>query len=94
VPRRPDAGLTPAERAGGPRSGRLTDRQRRDLAALAGDLLLRRELLGGHRACGVSDGATERLEVGSMKYLAGWCAENRPHIRRLRARIVALTTGS
>jgi pimeloyl-ACP methyl ester carboxylesterase len=76
------------------RTGRLTDRQRRDLANLAGDLLLRRELLGGHRACGVSDGATERLEVGSMKYLAGWCGENRPHIRRLRARIVAVTTGS
>ena len=76
------------------RSGRLTEAQRSELAALATDPRLRDELRRAHEDCQVSDGPTERLEVGSIDYLANWCHERRPRIQQLRARIVSLTTAS
>jgi hypothetical protein len=77
-----------------PRNGRLTETQRRELAVLATDPRLRRELRRAPGHCNVSDGAEEHLDVGSIKYLANWCNEIRPRIQYLRARIVSLTAGS
>ncbi|MET0493766.1 MAG: hypothetical protein ABW000_11625 [Actinoplanes sp.] len=75
-----------------PRAGRLTEAQRRELAVLATDPLLQHELRGRRHRCDISDGPEERLEVGSLRYLAGWCDGRRPHIAELRTRIPALTT--
>jgi len=75
------------------RSGRLTAEQRHELAVLAADPALYYELQTAPARCNVSDGPTERLEVGSARYLANWCREYRPLIARIRARIEALTTG-
>lgn len=77
-----------------PRNGRLTETQRNELAVLANDPRLRRELRKAPGRCTISDGPEERLEVGSTKYLANWCHEDRPRIKHLRERIVSLTTGS
>ena len=73
-----------------PRTGRLTGAAARELAAVANDPDLVREMRRPHERCSSSDGSYEYLEVGSNDYLAGWCDENRPHIDRLRARIAAL----
>jgi hypothetical protein len=70
-----------------PRFGRLTGPQREELAVLATDPRLRLELRRPPRPCHVSDGDAERLNVGPVRYLAGWCLDYRPRIRRLRARI-------
>ena len=75
------------------RSGRLTAEQRHELAVLAADPALYYELQTAPAGCTVSDGPTERLEVGSARYLASWCREYRPLIARIRARIEALTIG-
>jgi hypothetical protein len=77
-----------------PRAGRLTEDQRRELAVLATDPLLQHELRGRRHRCEISDGPAESLEVGSLRYLAGWCDGRRPHIARMRARIPDLTTTS
>jgi hypothetical protein len=74
------------------RTGRLTDAQRRELAGLANDPALLTELATSPGPCSVSDGTEERLQVGSVGYLANWCGEHRPHIDHLRERIIALTT--
>jgi hypothetical protein len=76
------------------RTGRLTDAQLRDLAPLARDPALTVEMSIEPGSCTISDGATERLEIGSVRYLANWCDEFRPLTARIRARIVALTVGS
>jgi hypothetical protein len=76
-----------------PRTGKLTEPRVEELAVLATEPALRRELRRGHRSCDISDGSSEHLDVGSLRYLASWCPEDRPHIRRLRERIVSLTTG-
>jgi hypothetical protein len=86
------AGVVPSQKPA--RSGQLTAAQRDELALLANDPRLRAELRQRHGRCTISDGPEERLEVGSLRYLANWCHEKRPRIRDLRARIVALTTGS
>jgi hypothetical protein len=75
------------------RSGRLTAKQQHELAHLATDPALYYELRTVSGRCTVSDGSTERLEVGSVRYLASWCREYRPLIARIRARIEAFTTG-
>jgi hypothetical protein len=75
-----------------PRTGRLTEKQRTELAVLAIDPLLLRELRRSTGRCEVSDGPDERLEVGDVHYVASWCKKNRPHIDHLRARIRAFTT--
>jgi hypothetical protein len=74
-----------------PTVGRLTDRQRQELAALANDPSLQRELRAPHRPCEVSDGSDERLTVAEIRYTADWCGERRPHIATLRDRIAAFT---
>ena len=75
-----------------PRAGRLTEAQQRELAVLATDPLLQHELRGRRHPCDISDGPEERLEVGTLHYLAGWCDGRRPRIAGMRARIPALTT--
>jgi hypothetical protein len=76
-----------------PRSGRLTDTQRDELAALANDPDLYKEARLPHAGCNWSDGDYENLTVGSLHYLASWCPEHRPNIDRIRDRIKTLTTG-
>jgi hypothetical protein len=76
------------------RTGRLTDGQLRDLAPLAHDPALTAEMSMEPGSCTISDGPTERLEIGSVRYLADWCDEFRPLTARIRARIVALTVDS
>jgi len=75
------------------RSGRLTAEQHHELARLAADPALDYELRTAPGRCTISDGSTERLEVGSARYLASWCPEYRPLIARIRARIEAFTIG-
>jgi hypothetical protein len=75
------------------RSGRFTAEQQHELAALAADPALDFELRTATGRCTVSDGSTERLDVGSVRYIASWCREYRPLIARIRARIEALTIG-
>lgn len=75
------------------RRGRLTEAQRVELALLATAPDLQRELRRSPGPCTVSDGMSERLDVGAVRYLANWCDEHRPYTEELRARIVALTTG-
>ncbi len=74
-----------------PRQGMLTDQQRHDLAALANDPALRRELRSKPGPCDRSDGDEERLEVGEDRYLAGWCGDVPPHITAFREQIKTLT---
>jgi hypothetical protein len=81
----------PAEKTA--RSGRLTAEQQHALAVLAADPALYYELQTAPGRCTTSDGPTERLDVGSVRYVASWCPEYRPLIARIRARIEALTIG-
>lgn len=76
-----------------PRTGRLTEAQRGELAVLATEPALGFELSKDHAPCTVSDGSSERLEVGSLRYVASWCREDRPRIAHLRERILSFTTG-
>ena len=82
-------GLRPWE----PRSGRLTGAAFDEMRRLASDPDLVRDMRRPHEKCEVSDGPYERLDVGGNHYVAGWCDGTRKHIRRLRERLVALTTG-
>jgi hypothetical protein len=77
-----------------PRFGRLTEAQRNELAVLATDPRLRLELRRPPRPCHVSDGDAASLDVGSLRYLAGWCSDYRPHIKQLRTRIMSFTAAS
>ena len=74
-------------------SGRLTAEQQHELAVLAADPALYYELRTAPGRCTISDGPTERLDVGSVRYVASWCREYRPLIARIRARIEAFTIG-
>jgi len=74
------------------RSGRLTEAQRSELTAAARDPRLIKEMRAWQRHCSVSDGPYESLVVGSVKFVASWCRENRPRIKQLRERVAALTT--
>jgi hypothetical protein len=80
-------------RAWPPRSGRLTGAAFEEIRRLATDPDLVREMRLPHERCDVSDGSSERLDVGGNHYLSGWCDGTRKHIQRLRQRVVALTTG-
>ena len=75
------------------RSGRLTPQQEHELVALAVDPALYVELQTVPGRCTVCDGPTERLEVGSVRYIASWCRQNLPLIAEIRARIEAFTIG-
>lgn len=75
------------------RHGQLTDDQRRELALMADDIALHTEMRKARSSCEVSDGPSERLQVGPIRYVASWCDEYRPLIRQFRARIRSLTTG-
>jgi hypothetical protein len=76
-----------------PATGRLTGAAFDEIRRLATDPDLVREMLRRHEKCDWSDGPYERLDVDGIHYVAGWCDRARPHIRRLRERVVALTTG-
>jgi len=75
------------------RSGQLTAVQQHEVAGLAADPALHYELTAVQAKCTISDGPTERFEMGSVEYRASWCREYRPLIARIRARIAAFTIG-
>jgi hypothetical protein len=82
-------GLAPDEE----RRGHLTERQRRELAALATDPALQAELRVPRAPCDVTDGDNARTKVGTVERVASWCPEDLPNIARLRAWIRAATSG-
>jgi hypothetical protein len=72
------------------RTGHLSEGQRRDLARLSTNPALLAEMRAPNPRCTISDGPSERLDVGAVRYWTSWCGALRPHVTQIRTRIETL----